>query len=522
MSCSVLNRISVAFLLLSSALYAVPTRAQTAAETRPLVIADSRGDYGLLAPFAHMKNGPAYLYTSYVFDTLVAQDAQGNLVPALAKSWSRSADGLSWEIELDEKAHWHDGTPVTAGDVAFTVSYMAEHPYVFASTAGLAEAEAVSATHLKLQLKQGDAGFVSGTLASLPILPQHIYGTVSDPETFTEKTAATGSGPYILDTQDKAQGRYLLHRNDAYYRGTPKFPSIAIVKMPTDAAIVALKNSEVDVITDVPLDRADIIRSAGLKVVEAPSNHPMRLTFNHAGPFGAKAARRALAHVIDRQGLVDVAYRGAAVVAEPGFFQKGSPWRAPTVLDGYPTDIAKAKSLLTGLGWSQDEAGRWSRSGQSITLRLVAAPQAKAVATALTDQLEAFGLAIELRLMEPAQLQEQIESGAYDLALFSSSTMGDPGSLMRKVFGPAFNSDRFPDHAELRNLLIKQAVSTDATERLRILEKVQAIYAEELPSLLLVNPIWATAHNDRVTPTFLPDGVAIGIPMAMHKAVLLP
>ncbi|MFN4011265.1 MAG: ABC transporter substrate-binding protein [Pannonibacter sp.] len=517
-----LHLATAAIFLFLSGISTTPGIAQTTGEKRPLVIADSRGDYGLLAPFTHMKNGPAYLYTSYIFDTLVAQDKQGNPVPGLATAWTRSTDGLSWEVELDDRARWHDGKPVTAEDVAFTVTYMAEHPYAFASTSGIASVEVLTSTRLKLQLKQSDAGFVSGLLTSLPILPQHIYSSISNPEVFAERAAATGSGPYILETQDKAQGRYLLRRNEDYYRGTPLYPAVAIVKMSTDAAIVALKSGEIDVITDVPLDRAEAIRSSGFKLVEAPSNHPMRLTFNHAGPFGAKAARQALAHVIDRQALVDIAYRGAAVVADPGFFQKGSPWRDPQGQLSYPIDISKANALLTSLGWSRDEAGRWSWNNQPVTLRLVAQPQAKAVATAVTDQLEAFGLAVDLRLLEPAQVQQQIETGTYELALFSSSTLGDPVSLIRKVFGPAFNSDRFPDHPELRKLLQEQAISANAADRLSLLHKAQALYAAELPSLFLVNPIWATAHNDRVSPTFLPDGVAIGIPMAMHQAVLLP
>ncbi|WP_260094636.1 ABC transporter substrate-binding protein [Phaeobacter inhibens] len=51
-------------------------------------------------------------------------------MPGLARTWTRSQDGLSYALELQRDAKWHDGTPVTADDVAFTLRYMAEHPYV--------------------------------------------------------------------------------------------------------------------------------------------------------------------------------------------------------------------------------------------------------------------------------------------------------------------------------------------------------------------------------------------------------
>jgi peptide/nickel transport system substrate-binding protein len=157
-----------------------------------------------------------------------------------------------------------------------------------------------------------------------------------------------------------------------------------------------------------------------------------------------------------------------------------------------------------------------------VALRLVSLPQFKGLATALADDLAQFGLPLDLRLVEQVQLPQVLAEGAFDMALVTSSTRGDPGGMEGRVFGSVSNADRFPKHPDLLDLLRAQASAVSTEERLKQLHRVSQLYADELPSLMLVNPIWATAHNDRVAPSFLPDGIAIGIPLSLHKTMLLP
>lgn len=62
------------------------------ANSSTLNIADAQGDWGLLAPFTHAARGPGYVYTSFIFDSLVWRDVDGQLQPMLAQSWSYRAD----------------------------------------------------------------------------------------------------------------------------------------------------------------------------------------------------------------------------------------------------------------------------------------------------------------------------------------------------------------------------------------------------------------------------------------------
>jgi extracellular solute-binding protein family 5 len=109
-----------------------------------VTIADERGDHGLPSPFTHAPDGVGYALTMLVFDSLLWRDRQGHLVPALARQWRESEDRLAVEFELHPQARWHDGQPVTAGDVAFTFDYFRQHPNPFMDVSAVAGVDALA------------------------------------------------------------------------------------------------------------------------------------------------------------------------------------------------------------------------------------------------------------------------------------------------------------------------------------------------------------------------------------------
>ncbi|WP_299939529.1 ABC transporter substrate-binding protein [uncultured Microbulbifer sp.] len=486
-----------------------------------LVIADEGGDRGLPAPFLHHKDGIGYLYTSYIFDTLIAQDRTGKLVGGLARAWQLSSDGLSCTITLRDNIRWHDGSPLTAKDVVFTVAYMAKHPYLFVSTVKIARAVALSANRLNILLREPDAGLLSGTLLNLPILPEHLYAGHASPERFTSGSALMGSGPYRFSGYDRAEGRYFFKGNTDYYRGDPLFDQMAIVTMGPDAALRAMRSGEVDLIPFLPYDRVTQARSMGFQVVTAASNHVVRLLFNNRNRFQDRDRRHALAFAIHRKALIETVRQGEAAPAETGFFQPNSPWGGDTALPPYAFDPQQAQTLLSKSGWSRDQHKRWCSDGEVIHLTLVTDTPLRREAVVVSEQLESIGLSVDVRILERTALREALRSGNFDLSLLSTSTMGDPSDLARYLAGDFWNGDYFAGSREMTALLEQQAQVVSLHQRKALLAKFQALYAYELPSYMLFNPNYATAHNHKIAPRFLPDGVAIGIPTSVHKSVLV-
>ncbi len=517
-----INAVAIGAMAFASASLATASVQAAAEDTKPLVIVDSVGDRGMLAPFVHHRNGFAYVYTSYLFDALASQDKDGKIVPALANAWTISDDGLVCDITLNKNARWHDGEPVTSEDVVFSFTYHAEKAYHFLSLRTIAKVEAIAADKVRVTLKRPDAALEGSALISMPILPKHIYKDQPTPARFTDAKAAIGSGPYKLVKYDKAQGRYLLESNKDYCCGKPKFDQIVIAKMGPEAAIQAMKTGQVDIIGKLPYSKLPAAKKAGLNVLTNPGKHPIRLVFNHGGLFGDKSLRHGLAYAIDRQALVDVAYpKGAAVVAETGYFQKGTPWFSEQSDPGYAFDAEKAAGLLTKGGWTKDARGKWSLNGEPLKLRLIAEKRTKGLATALAEQLEAFGIGMEVRLLQRAAIVERAKKKQYDLALFTASSLGDPSGATRRVFGKVWRSDGYTPGEPMKMAMKAQASAVTKEERMKHLSKFQTLYAEELPSYILVDTLWTTVHSDRVTPFYMPNGIALGVPLALHKSILL-
>jgi len=175
---------------------------------RELRIADGTGDWGYPNPFQHYPRGPGYVRMSWVFDTLIWTDQKG-YAPALADSWSYDPASMTFTFNLNPKAKWHDGKPVTAEDVVFTIGYYRKHPYRFVKISDIASVQANDARTVLLKLSKPYAPFLSSVATTMPILPKHIWEPVTEPEKYNDPKAFIGSGPYLFRDFDKTKGSYL-------------------------------------------------------------------------------------------------------------------------------------------------------------------------------------------------------------------------------------------------------------------------------------------------------------------------
>lgn len=479
-----------------------------------LNIADAQGDWGLLAPFSHVARGPGYVYTSFIFDSLVWRDVTGQLQPMLAKSWNYHAEDLCYDFILHEQARWHDGQPVTAEDVLFSFSYMQQHAYRFVDFSPISSVQATG-RKVSVCLKEPHAPFMSNIAATLPILPRHVYQHVEEPQRFNQLGAATGSGPYRLAAYNRAKGYYRLERNASYHLGLPKYERVQVVRMSPHAALDAMQRGQVDFVS-LPQELAGSYREAGLALAEQLSNHPYRLLFNHQGSFARLELRQGLAQLLDRQHLIDILYpEGAAQIARLAYRQDV----ADALPNDYGFDPAAAAAQLEQAGWQKNSQGRWQDAqGNAVHLTLLASPGSALLARALAEQLERQGVALEIRLEQDVQLGERLRRGSYDLALLSASHEGDADRFRWLMGGQQQRSDHYLQNDELLELLDRQVRILDVQQRSQLLHQAELIYNRELPSLLLVNPISYAAYRPQVlTPRFTNGGIAMGVPLPLNK-----
>ncbi len=183
--------------------------------------------------YRHLESDPATLdptttteenglfVEEMIFRPLLGLDVERRAVPALARSWTASPDGLTYEFRLDPDAKWEDRSPVTSDDVQFTLERIRD-PKVPAfnyrdSFADVAAIETPDPSTVRIRFR---APYAERMVAfNLPIVSRAAYGRAKSPADVDRRP--TGSGPYRLERWDTNQSIALVRREDA---AAPKVP----------------------------------------------------------------------------------------------------------------------------------------------------------------------------------------------------------------------------------------------------------------------------------------------------------
>ncbi len=305
---------------------------------------------------------------AHIYDRLIDTDADGNLTPGLALSWTPK-DDLTWELKLRD-AKFHDGTPFTAEDVVYT---LARVPRVKNSPASFqVYTRAVVATEIvdphTILLK---------TATPYPILPYdllqvfmipHTLGADPATEDFNSGKHAIGTGPFRFVSYQPGN-RILMDRNDTYWGAKPHWEHVDYRIISNDAArTAAVLSGDVGIIEFVPpADLAKLRSDARVALSEVVSNRSIYLWLDHAhtgpsafvtGPNGEVLdknplkdlrVRQALSLAVNRAGIVDRVMEGAALPTKQ-YLRPGNRVHIDSLqADPYQPD--RAKALLAEAGY---------------------------------------------------------------------------------------------------------------------------------------------------------------------------
>lgn len=363
-------------------------------------------------------------------------------VPVLAKSWTRR-DSLTLAFDLDPRARWHDGHPVTARDVVFTFE-RARNTNIAPKLAGLLRhVAAVTAEGERRVVFRFDRfyaeQFYDATFNVSPI-PSHLVpadATVANPpKEFVANPV--GDGPYRWVRS--VPGQFIeLAANPDFLLGAPRIKRLFFrTAAETDARINMLLSGEADAIDNISTPVANVERVAAmpdLRVVPFASPLLGYLLFNQRDRTDRSKphpilsdpnVRRAIALAIDRYPIVrsvfgqygDVPYGPASQLL---WIRRGAPKPAGA-------DTAQARRLLVKSGWfDRDGDGIVERDGRPLELTLsfpLTSEVRKQIASQVQEQLRRIGIRIDLvRLEGPVWIDRRVR-GDFDID-FSSATQ-DP------------------------------------------------------------------------------------------------
>jgi peptide/nickel transport system substrate-binding protein len=316
-----------------------------------------------------------------VYETLVTQAQDGSIQPGLAKSWTVSDDGKTYDFTLRSGVTFSDGTPFTADDAAFSINYVKTKWTVGVAKAmdAVTSATAASPTELKVVLSQPNALwlFKMTTRIGAMMSPKHVDSLA---------TEAIGTGPFTVG--DWVHGVSItLNRNDAYWGPKALEKSVVFTYFSDPTAMNnALLTGGIQVITTVqtPQALAQFGDTSKYTVINGTTNGKVMMTLNDARPpLNDVRVRQAINYALDKQAIVKAAWAGYGTPI--GAHEVPTdPWYVD-LANRYPHDVAKAKELLK-------EAGQ---SNLTLRLALPPVPYAAKAAPIIVSQLAEAGITVQ-------------------------------------------------------------------------------------------------------------------------------
>ncbi|MDQ4099494.1 MAG: ABC transporter substrate-binding protein, partial [Chloroflexota bacterium] len=295
----------------------------------------------------------------FVYNTIKAET-----VPWLATEWAFSADNLTLTFTTRRNVSWHDGTPFTARDVAFTLNLMIANPALQGAARGtLDHVSAVQATNDTTVVITFKEVYTVGLydIGGQNIVPEHIWSTIADPLTTTNETPI-GTGPFgpvpIFQEQ-----YYEVHKNPNYWQeGKPAFQGFRFPAYPTnDAANLATLNQENDwasnFIPDIQATYVDRDPEHNYYWFP-PTGATIHLYLNtQTPPFDNPDVRKAISMAIDREQIVQVAmYDYTHPADSTGLSDAYENWRSADAAgaDWVKMNVEQANALLDAAGLTRD------------------------------------------------------------------------------------------------------------------------------------------------------------------------
>ncbi|MBA2666283.1 MAG: glutathione ABC transporter substrate-binding protein [Trueperaceae bacterium] len=443
----------------------------------------------------HQTNDqPSARVMRQIYDTLVVQTEELELVPGLAESWEQ-IDDLTWEFSIRQGVTFHDGTPLMASDVKWTLDRL-RNPETGAPAAFLVgfidEIEVVDDHTVRITTKN-------------PFVPMlaHLAHTATSILSEDAVTAAgedygtsvvIGTGPFSFVSWETAS-QIVLERNEDWWGGEV-LPAEVVFRPITEGTVrsIELETGGIDIAYSLePRDSARMADQPRIRLFEVETLSTNYIGFNaQKEPFDDVRVRQAINYALDSEIIVDVVYEGQGIVANSPI----SPqvFGAHQDLEPYGYDPERARTLLAEAGYAD---------GFSTTLWTNDNPLRIQIAEIAQAQLGEVGIQVDVQVLEWSTYLAETAAGNHDMfilgwvtvtadadyglyALFHSSQFGSPGN---RTF---WSNDRVDE------LLDQGRATEDADERMAIYREAQEIIAEEAPWIFLLITVETNGTRDNI------------------------
>ena len=434
-------------------------------------------------------------------DSLVRFDEALNPIPQLAVKFGSDEKARVWTFDLNPRARWHDGRPVTPEDVKFTFEYLSKHHVSGGWMGGIIEKIEIREHRIIFHLKKPCSRFLINAGFVVRILPRHIWEGVSDPHKTREQRVAVGCGPYQLDVFDRSAGTLRFRVNHDYYGSVPKATRVDFRTYgTTDLLALAMMKGQIDLYyqyaAGMPIPYVKkLVQEPHLACMTMASlGIPAVLGFNLKSPLvETLSVRRAVALAIDYGQINACLMKGEGRVPSPGLVPPVFAFQAD--LAPWKQDPGQSRTLLTEERWQDSDGDGILETDQKVPAVLTLLVRSdlwgeNQLVKLLARDLKKIGLGLRVRSADLSTYLAFLKEGAYDLVLFRTTPWG---MMMHAGFGTGYfdtettgnlNMCRLED--KTFSILCGEILENTDPKRIKTLyAQVQRYYADHLPAVAL-------------------------------------
>ncbi|TQR18763.1 ABC transporter substrate-binding protein [Psychrobacillus soli] len=461
-----------------------------------------------------------------MFPPLVEINEAGEAVPGLAKSWDISEDGLTYTYNLQDDLLFDDGTPLTAADVAFTLTLL--HDPSYGGGTDITEAKIVGG----LDYKNGDADTISGInvinektievttevvnarslrLIGGQVLKKDYYGKDYQKGQLDYLNALhqkpVGAGPFRFVEYLPGQ-EIRFEANEYYYDGKPEVAQF-IYKTTEGDSLQFFQTGELDYSAlSANQDNFEFLQTLGFADINVYTSSAYGyMTFNHEKEvFKDPKVRQAFVLGLDRQTIISTHYQGYAEVANIPV--SPTSWAYTDEIGSTKYDPEKAKQLLEEAGWVEGADGIREKDGKKLTVYYFtsAGGLGDTLIPIAKENYKAIGIDLQVEQMDFNALLSRVGNGDHDLASFSTTMLTDPYNGIENFHSKSASSIIKGFGNEEIDALIEATIATnDLEERTNAFHNLYKALDENPPVILMDYKKVLSGTNARVDG-FEPNG----------------
>lgn len=451
---------------------------------------------------------PTGIPGTQIFASPLRYDNEWNPQPYLARDWDVSDDGREVTLELVQDAVFHDGEPVTASDVAFSVEVVKKyHPFttMFEPVENVETPDEHTAV-LKLD-RPHPAILLAMSPALLPILPEHVYGEGESVDNHPRNSEnPIGAGPFRLKEFEPGE-HVIVERFDDYFREDRPYLDRIVFDTMSDTSnmVLSLEGGDSHVIPILSsirnIQRLDENADAEVTQDGYEAIGPINwLAFNtKREPLDDKRVRQAIAYAVDREFYVDNLLGGVAKLANTGIMP-GTPFYNEDV-EIYSRNVKRANELLDEAGY---EAGS---DGTRFELTIDYIPgypdQQRSAAEMVRSQLRAVGIDVSVRSAPDFPTwADRVGGHDFDMTMDIVFNWGDPVIGVHRTYlssnireGVIWSNTQSYSNERVDELLNKAATEADTERRTELYHEFQEIVASDLPIYFMNAVPYHTAYR---------------------------